>query len=338
MDTADEYQLRASSDRISGMWQCSACEETVADHLEVCPYCGAAADGTIGVELPEQLVGNNADDATPGNDDATPGNDDATPGNDDATPGNDDATPGNDDATPGNDDATPGDTDAGEAASSRSVHAPGKSNSISLVNRRELAALICRTIALVLFALATVLSLGAVFALNAMVFTGLLGYAPFESDLSLFLFAGIPVLAIAAVGLFYWKKAEWIASRMVSDDTRPIGFQPFTLRDAMIVAFSTAGLFFFFGGVRDLVGFILLIQDYSITPEEAVQSAPFWSAIVQLAMSLSLILGSNGIVGAIRWCRTAGHPDTRDDEKHSAKTLPARDLGDAEGTMRLREP
>lgn len=180
------------------------------------------------------------------------------------------------------------------------------------MNRRELAALICKTLALILFAVAAVFSVTAVPLLFFMLITAPYGL-PDSQGLFVFFAAAVPVLAIVCVGILYWKKSEWIASHMVAADSRRVAIQPFTLHDAMIVAFSTAGLVFFFDGVRNVIAIIYIAREFSTAASEFWYDSQTWSAITQLALALWLILGSRGIVAVIHRMRTAGIPQDDDE-------------------------
>jgi hypothetical protein len=97
---------------------------------------------------------------------------------------------------------------------------------------------------------------------------------------------------------------------MVPDNPQPVtASTSFSLRDVMVVAFSTAGLFVFLDGIRELVGVLYRTQLYNYSFYEFYSTAALWSSGAQLALALWLILGSRGICGAIYWMRTAGVPN-----------------------------
>jgi hypothetical protein len=182
------------------------------------------------------------------------------------------------------------------------------------MSRQEIAALICKTLALILFAVAAVLSVTAGFLLAFMLLAAPYGHPPNAQELFVFLVAAVPVLAIVGAGAVYWKKSKSIASLMVSADPGPVTLQPFTVQDATIVAFSTAGLFFFLDGVREIARVVYIVQRYS-GDSDSGYGFTIWSAIIQLTLASWLILGSRGIVGAIHWCRTAGVPQLRNESE-----------------------
>lgn len=183
------------------------------------------------------------------------------------------------------------------------------------MNRREIAALICKTLALILFAVAAVLTVTVVLLLVFMLLAAPYGHSPDTGELFIFFVAAVPVLATVGVAIIYWTKSETIASLMVTADPSPVTIQPFNVQDAMIVAFSTAGIFFFLDGVRDVVRIVYVLRESSIAASEFWYHFQTWSAIIQLTFALWLILGSRGIVAAIHWCRTAGVPHERNESE-----------------------
>lgn len=190
------------------------------------------------------------------------------------------------------------------------------------MNRREVAAMVSRSVALVILAQAAYV--GAAL-LGAVVYV--LAAPPYRASFTwdnLFLVLLLCALIAAGgiVAIVYWKKAPAIAARMVPDNPEPVtGSSSFTLRDVMVVAFSTAGLFVFLDGIRELVDVLYLAQFYNYSFYEFYSTAALWSSGAQLALALWLILGSRGICGAIYWMRTAGAPDF-DDASEAAHEEP----------------
>lgn len=173
------------------------------------------------------------------------------------------------------------------------------------LNRREIAALVCKTLALILFALVAVSSLTAVLPLALMFLS-----APYEwsHEFLLLLCVAVPLFAMFVVGVIYWKKSNLIAKFMLSADPSPVTIQSFTVQDAMIVVLSTVGLCCFLEGIVRFVGIVYFAQNFTLTASEFWNHPQIWSATVQLASGLWLMFGSRGIVGVIHWCRTAGVP------------------------------
>lgn len=185
------------------------------------------------------------------------------------------------------------------------------------MTRREFAALICRTLAVILFALAAAFSVGAVLMLFLVVVIGAFEGSSNSGELMLALFAAVPAVALLVTGTALWKRSDGIAERMVPADPTGIVIPPFTVQDATVVAFSTVGLVFFLGGVREAIGLLFVLRSYSITAAEFFLYPDTWSAIVQLGLSIWLILGSRGIVATIhRWRNPDKLPE--DDDLHDS--------------------
>lgn len=186
------------------------------------------------------------------------------------------------------------------------------STSGTSMNRREIAALICKTLALLMFAQAAFLSITGVVLIIFMFLT-----APFHGwiDWNKFhelLILSIPLVAVLVVGIIYWRESKSIATRMVSADPAPVTNLSITVQDVMMVAFSTAGLFILVDGVRDFIAIVFLAHSFNSTTSEFWYNGQTWAALVQLGLGLWLVLGSHGIVGAICWLRTAGMTDPDD--------------------------
>jgi hypothetical protein len=177
------------------------------------------------------------------------------------------------------------------------------------MNRRDIAALICKSLALLMFAQAAFLSITAILLIIFMFVA-----APFRrwfdwSQFYAYLILSVPVFATLIVGLIYWKRSNSIASRMVSADPAPVTKLSITVQDVMIVAFSIAGVFILVDGMRDLVAMVYLAHRYNFTASEFWYDSQTWTALVQLSLAIWLVLGSRGIVSAIYWLRTAGIRD-----------------------------
>lgn len=186
------------------------------------------------------------------------------------------------------------------------------------MSRRELATIISKSLALLMFAQAAFLSVSGiiliVFEICTAPFRGLNDWYVVYTALIL----SIPTAAILIVGLIYWKNAFAIAGRMVSPDPTPVTSHPISVAEVMMVAFSTAGVFIFVKAVRDVVGMMYLVHRYDLFElnENGFWADPrTWSALAELALGLWLILGSRGIVRAIRWLRTPGVYELQDESE-----------------------
>jgi len=189
------------------------------------------------------------------------------------------------------------------------VNAPPQPLGSGGMSRHEVAALICKTLALILFAVASVVSVTVADFLFLLLLRASSAQA---EDAYVIIVAAVPVLAMVGIGVIYWKKSEWIASQLVPDDPRAITMPLFTVQDALIVAFSTTGLYFFLQGLREAVRVIFILQTYAT--DDSILAYEIWPPIIQLALAAWLVLGSRGIVGAIHWCRSAGTQQTVNDE------------------------
>jgi hypothetical protein len=174
------------------------------------------------------------------------------------------------------------------------------------MDRREIAALICRTLALLMFSQAAFLGVVSVLLMCLTLLT-----MPFRrwcdcDELYANLILCIPFFATLVVGLIYWKKSNVIASRMVSDDPEPVISYRITVQDVMVVAFSTAGVLILVDCIRDFVPMAYLAFRYENTAAEFWYNTRTWSVLIQSGLALWLMLGSTGIVRAVRWLRTAG--------------------------------
>ena len=176
------------------------------------------------------------------------------------------------------------------------------------MNRREIASLICKSLALLLF---SQVALVAVAELLLIIFSisaePIRGYIDWSGIIGLLIFS-IPGVAMGIVGLFYWKKADWIATRMIDDDPSWVRDRPVKLPDVMLVAFSTAGVFLLSRGIRDFAGVVGRYFWHSYNPlwVDVWKAPDTWSSVAQIAFAAWLMVGSRGLVRFILWLRTAG--------------------------------
>jgi hypothetical protein len=176
----------------------------------------------------------------------------------------------------------------------------------------DLATLACRTVALVLFALAAYVLLTGGLALIATVLAPFEGYIG-EDDWIPLLLLGLPSVGLGMIGIYYWNNADRIARRMVEDGAERSATVDLRISELTTVAFALAGLFLFVEAIREAVRLVFLMSQYGrnltdMTPREVLRIPEFWTTVVQLAASLWLILGARGIVRAIHWLRQT---DTR---------------------------
>lgn len=181
------------------------------------------------------------------------------------------------------------------------------------MTRREIAALVCQAIALLVFAYAAFFGVGAilafVFAFLSMPFRGWTDW----NELYAAMILSVPFVATLIVAIVYWKTSDSIASKMVSDDPTPVTTFSIDVQDIMMVAFSTAGVFILVDGVRDFVAIVYLAHDADFTAREFWYNHNTWSALIELGLALWLVLGSRGIVRLIHWLRTAGKQNAEEE-------------------------
>jgi len=179
------------------------------------------------------------------------------------------------------------------------------------MNRQEIAALICKSLALLLFAVAACIAVSVV-----SIFIAFLMSEPWNRSFSNFLVVLLPglfVFSILIVGIVYWKKSNAIAARMVSADPTPVTTQSINVRDLMVLAFSTVGLVFLVEGILEFLGVVFLSREFAFTPSEFWYNSTTLTALVQMALAFWLVLGSRGIVRLVYWLRTAGVSDSENE-------------------------
>jgi hypothetical protein len=179
------------------------------------------------------------------------------------------------------------------------------------MNRQEVAALICKSLALLLFAVA------ACFAVTVLsISITLLMSEPWNRSISSFLVVLLPglfVFSILIVGIVYWKKSNAIAARMVSADPTPVTLQSINVQDLTVLAFSIVGIVFLVEGILEFLRVVFLSREFAFTPSEFWYNSATLTALVQLALAFWLVLGSRGIVRLIYWLRTAGVPNSENE-------------------------
>jgi hypothetical protein len=179
------------------------------------------------------------------------------------------------------------------------------------MNRREIAALACKILALWLLTQAATLLVTTVVAIVTLASVLIAGQGRWnEAGLSALLgvlFGAGPTLVTAGIGVWLWKKANSMASRMVSDDPAPVASAQATREDLLGVAYSAMGMFILASSLPELGKTIaqllvargLGLQSYQMWQNPTWQFR-FWGGLSQIAIGLWLLLGSRGIVRALR--------------------------------------
>lgn len=174
------------------------------------------------------------------------------------------------------------------------------------MSRRELAAFACRVLALLMVAqgfygVATSLFL----MLGAAMLSPYHGYLR-EIDLWKGCLVVSPTIALFLVAAFFWKRADDIASRMVSGSSETVTLGRLPLRDVMTILFSFAGVFLFVDGFRGLVGIFSLLFLSQSRIDDVLEVSDFWAYVGQITLALWLVLGSRGILGVVERLRFGG--------------------------------
>lgn len=174
------------------------------------------------------------------------------------------------------------------------------------MTRQEIAALICRTLALIMFAIAARAGLVALLWLTVSLFS-----APFRQwndwqNIYESAVLALPALILAIIGTLYWKLSGTIAAAMVGQDPQPVTSFRITATDLMSVIFSAIGLYVVVSSIREVVGFIYLLVQRQMEFADFANSQSAWELTIQMVLGVWLILGSRGIVQAVLWLRNAG--------------------------------
>jgi len=176
------------------------------------------------------------------------------------------------------------------------------------MNRREIAEMACKTIALILFAQSIFLAIASLlYPLVVFVHGAFYGWVD-QAELLTAMIIAVPGLATMVTAALYWWNARKIAGRMVSSDPTAVSTVAISAQDVMMVAFSTVGVWSLINGVRHMVLLVFIAHESGASPGDFWLSSNTAAAIVHVGLSLWLILGSPGIVRLIFWLRTAGTP------------------------------
>lgn len=186
------------------------------------------------------------------------------------------------------------------------------------MTRQELAVLICKTIALWLFAQVAIMSVGVVFVFVALVGILLGARDPSDGWIS-FLFTGAPAVIALSVGLVLWFKAEAIAGRMVKNDPAPIFTGGVDYELALRIALIAVGMYLLIPSLKDLSAacFQVAIADYPVSEwwGDSDWRAYLFADLISFFLSLWLILGSKGVARLIRMARGPGYGPTGQDSQ-----------------------
>jgi hypothetical protein len=176
------------------------------------------------------------------------------------------------------------------------------------MTRREIAALCCRIVALIVLAWALTYLVEVIPALNlALANSGRYGAGPsyFAAVTSLGMLGSI--LLLFAMGL--WWNAEAISQWMGPEDPEPVTGPELSAEALMPVASMGVGLFAI---TRAAPTFFRLVTSVALTPTTLGDSwnndwkVALASDALLMAWGVWLVLGSRGLVRIVKWARTAG--------------------------------
>jgi hypothetical protein len=173
---------------------------------------------------------------------------------------------------------------------------PAPTTEVMGMTRHEIATLVCKSIALGLFAYAAYSAIAL--AGFAILFFYSWLFDQFSSHyLGELLVLSLPTLSMIAVGILYWKKADSIASRMVRKDARPVILEKVTVVDLMMVIFATVGLYTLVQGLHGVSQILYLMNMEAFDGDFGNEMV--WSTTFKLGVGVWLMLGSRGVVNAI---------------------------------------
>jgi hypothetical protein len=171
------------------------------------------------------------------------------------------------------------------------------------MSKTEFASLLTRILALWLFVQA-ITSLSIFLITTSWLISSGRRSDQVDSDLMLMMVGTVQPIITLVIGIFLWKKAEWVASRMVAHNDDRIVFGPFSSNDVLSVVFAGIGMYvLLFGASRLFANTIGLLRS-DIRLADAWASShwqyDFWSSIFQIGIGVWLTLGVRGIVRAIK--------------------------------------
>jgi hypothetical protein len=177
------------------------------------------------------------------------------------------------------------------------------------MNRREVAQLACRILAIWFFC-QVALSLEAVALLLISFVNDPLGRIIGPSDMAFLILPGMTAIGSLVIGLLLWWKSGGIASKMAPADPAPITSKSLDQKSLLAVAFAAIGAFVavkvlpYFG--RTLYMLVRGSKSFSELWVSLDFQATFLSDIFQILLAMWLIFGAKGIAGMVRQFRSFG--------------------------------
>lgn len=169
------------------------------------------------------------------------------------------------------------------------------------MSRLEVAQLICKAIALALFAWAGYLTVTS----TLLIVSDMSHSVDKEEALFRSMVLLIPGASLIVIGFVYWAHSAFLANHMVSRVAVPATSFSVGIQDVMIVAFSTLGVLVLVEAVLDLVNVVRYAYlGYFLSGSEGIwTNHGTWAAVARAAIAAWLILGASGIARAVLWLR-----------------------------------
>lgn len=193
------------------------------------------------------------------------------------------------------------------------------------MTRREIAALACRILALVLIALTVYFGAASIFAgvggaIQEFTYGGA-GWRFLQFAVASFM----PAMCLLAFGVFLWRFADGLACRMMPDDPTPVTGDPADATTVMSIACIAVGVFIFSLAMVSLVTrlFEVTMQQYTLTQwwQTGWWRSRLFAAIAELIWALFLILRPSGVVRLIRRMRTTAVSGPEVEHDHDDTTV-----------------
>lgn len=194
------------------------------------------------------------------------------------------------------------------------------------MTRHEIARLACRLMALY-FILQAIASIGilVLWLTSALA----LGSDLYRANISGTIASMVPPAMAGAIGLWLWKKSDWMASRMLHDSaTSAVGFEVnlalptelpvaqhlprteapapmLSAADWTVIGFMVAGVLVLVDGIHAFMGvaYTAFMSFRTYQSMRQLQANPVITAVAKTVIGLWLLLGSRGIVGVLRGVR-----------------------------------
>jgi hypothetical protein len=189
------------------------------------------------------------------------------------------------------------------------------------MSRSEIAAVACRLLAMVLFALAAMtaartLAETLVSGMGMTAFRHLLESLPANLSMIGQSALGGGSLIVGGMwllcGVVCWLRAENIALQMVGDDPEPVTSDRVTADEILAAGCRLIGMVILVGALRTAVSlawlFVLSDPDSLAVFFESSNGVTAVQTLLETGLAVWLLLGTRGVVGLVVWARNAGTP------------------------------